>query len=602
MYDGFRRRRAQRAGGACASDVSVNAHCGNHWDFLDRHRQAAHAAAQGTWRERREFARCLLACTADLRTLNCAIEQIAEDDKAPGPDGLRPEELSPHERGELARSLSRALSTGTYRPGPVRRKEIPKTSGSGTRTLEIPNAADKIVQRAVVEMTQPLLDPNFDQQSFGFRPGLGREHALSCAELLAGQADRWTWITEDFQNAFTQIPHQRLLDVLRRLGLDDAMVTLSHRIVGNPRGRGLPQGGCLSPLLLNVYCDHFLDRPWRQQHPDMPLLRVADDLLVQVRDAVEAGHAYAELKRLVLPAGLPLKGNSRDAIRLLGHGQHADWLGYRIDRDGRGVQCHVGPKSWRRLADKLTRAHAEPHAASRAVEIIEGWAEQLGACYPHENHDAVYARVLSLATDQAFEEVPSQQEFLGIWERAHARYHHLRRVVMLQTGRENVVGGLDETTRDNAAALGSSPYITIYTDGSCLGSRGVGGWAFMIEGPAPGDRLCRADSHPRTTSNRMEVTAVIEGLEALEGPSRVRVVTDSEYVYRAITERLPHWRQQGWRRLGGGQLANVSLWQRLDRSLQQHDVSCTWVRGHSGHPENELVDRLARDAADSHQR
>ena len=106
---------------------------------------------------------------------------------------------------------------------------------------------------------------------------------------------------------------------------------------------------------------------------------------------------------------------------------------------------------------------------------------------------------------------------------------------------------------------------------------------------------------PRTTNNRMELTAVIEGLETLEEPCHVRLVV-GRYVRHGITEGLAVWRTTGWR-CGNGRhrqsVANVRLWQRLDALLQYHRVDWRWVRGHSGHPENELADRLARQAAAS---
>jgi ribonuclease HI len=97
----------------------------------------------------------------------------------------------------------------------------------------------------------------------------------------------------------------------------------------------------------------------------------------------------------------------------------------------------------------------------------------------------------------------------------------------------------------------------------------------------------------------MELTAVIRGLEALEEPCGVRLVVDSQYVRNGVTKGLPLWKGNGWRCGDGGhrRLANVRLWQRLDALLQYHRVNCRWVRGHSGHPENELADRLARQAA-----
>jgi ribonuclease HI len=102
-------------------------------------------------------------------------------------------------------------------------------------------------------------------------------------------------------------------------------------------------------------------------------------------------------------------------------------------------------------------------------------------------------------------------------------------------------------------------------------------------------------SEPSTTNNRMELTAALRALEALKRPSRVEIYTDSEYLQRGISEWLPGWRRRGWRRKGGA-LKNADLWQALDSALQVHQVSWHWVRGHAGHRENEIVDRLARQA------
>jgi ribonuclease HI len=98
----------------------------------------------------------------------------------------------------------------------------------------------------------------------------------------------------------------------------------------------------------------------------------------------------------------------------------------------------------------------------------------------------------------------------------------------------------------------------------------------------------------------MELMAVIKGLEALDRPLRIRIVTDSEYVYFGISERLTRWREDGWRG-AGGRLSNIALWQKLASLLEPHDVECEWVRGHSGHPQNELADQLAQQAAVEHE-
>ena len=149
------------------------------------------------------------------------------------------------------------------------------------------------------------------------------------------------------------------------------------------------------------------------------------------------------------------------------------------------------------------------------------------------------------------------------------------------------------------ARLGEdAPRVELFADVACLGNPGPGGWGFVL----------RMGKHERegsgaeagTTNNRMEITAVLRGLEALKRPCRVGLVSDSQYVVKAIDEWLAGWKAKGWRRNNGpdGRLLNAELWKRLDALLQVHDVTATWVRGHNGHPENERCDLLARSAAE----
>ena len=102
---------------------------------------------------------------------------------------------------------------------------------------------------------------------------------------------------------------------------------------------------------------------------------------------------------------------------------------------------------------------------------------------------------------------------------------------------------------------------------------------------------------PQTTNNRMELTAIIKGLEALTRPCRVRVVTDSQYVKQGITQWILRWRRNGWQTADEQPVKNRDLWERLDALLERHQVEWTWVRGHVGHPENERADRLANQGA-----
>jgi ribonuclease HI len=142
-------------------------------------------------------------------------------------------------------------------------------------------------------------------------------------------------------------------------------------------------------------------------------------------------------------------------------------------------------------------------------------------------------------------------------------------------------------------ALTALPLVHIYTDGACDPNPGPGGWAALLKFGRREKAITGSDEH--TTNNRMELTAAVQALQTLNQPCRIEFYTDSEYLKRGITEWLPGWRRRGWRRKGGA-LANIDLWQALDAALASHTIHWNWVRGHSGHPENERADRLARQA------
>jgi ribonuclease HI len=136
--------------------------------------------------------------------------------------------------------------------------------------------------------------------------------------------------------------------------------------------------------------------------------------------------------------------------------------------------------------------------------------------------------------------------------------------------------------------------VIIYTDGACSGNPGPGGWGALLKCGAIERELSGGER--ATTNNRMELMAVIEALNALKKPVRAVVYTDSQYVQKGISEWIHGWKRKGWRTAGGDPVKNVDLWQALDAAARVHEVEWKWVKGHAGHPENERVDRLARDA------
>jgi ribonuclease HI len=138
--------------------------------------------------------------------------------------------------------------------------------------------------------------------------------------------------------------------------------------------------------------------------------------------------------------------------------------------------------------------------------------------------------------------------------------------------------------------------VELYTDGACSGNPGPGGWAFILKHPQSAKELESSGGEQLTTNNRMELTAVVRGLEALKRPSRVKLMTDSVYVGKGLSEWLAKWKANGWRRREGTQwkeVKNEDLWRELDALVANHDITYIRVAGHSGHPENDRCDELA---------
>ncbi|RZO02785.1 MAG: ribonuclease HI [SAR92 clade bacterium] len=144
--------------------------------------------------------------------------------------------------------------------------------------------------------------------------------------------------------------------------------------------------------------------------------------------------------------------------------------------------------------------------------------------------------------------------------------------------------------------MSDSELIQIYTDGACRGNPGPGGWGALLKFGSKEKQLYGGES--LTTNNRMELRAVIEALSALKRPCNVSVTSDSTYVLKGINEWLPNWKKRGWLTSGKKPVKNEDLWKSLDSLKSVHNIEWHWVKGHSGHLENELVDQLANKGID----
>jgi ribonuclease HI len=141
--------------------------------------------------------------------------------------------------------------------------------------------------------------------------------------------------------------------------------------------------------------------------------------------------------------------------------------------------------------------------------------------------------------------------------------------------------------------MAERPKVVIHTDGACSGNPGPGGWGAILESGAHRKEIKGGEA--MTTNNRMELTAAIEALEALKGPSDVDLYTDSNYLRGGITSWIKGWKRNGWRTADKKPVKNVELWRRLEEAEARHTVRWHWVKGHVGHDDNERADELARE-------
>ncbi len=141
-----------------------------------------------------------------------------------------------------------------------------------------------------------------------------------------------------------------------------------------------------------------------------------------------------------------------------------------------------------------------------------------------------------------------------------------------------------------------SNHVEIFTDGACRGNPGPGGWGALLRFK-DNEKMIKGGEH-NTTNNRMELQAAISALESLSRSCSVKLTTDSRYVMDGIQEWLPNWKKRGWKTANKKPVKNEDLWRKLDELVGNHEIEWQWVKGHSGHEENELVDQLANQAID----
>lgn len=334
-------------------------------------------------------AHSLIGQVYDLRNLARAWERVKENRGAGGVDGVtvaRFEENREHYLG----LLHQRLKDGSYRPRPVRRVEIDKPGSATKRPLGIPTVMDRVCQQAVVNVLEPIFEPGFRDESFGFRPG--RSTHMAMRRIWRQLQEGSTWVVDaDIADFFGTLSHSTLVGLVAQRVADGKVLGLVRQFleagvlrdgVVEPTITGVPQGGVVSPLLSNIYL-HVFDV--KMAEAGYALTRYADDWLIVCSSRREAGRALTDA-RAVLEGELGLRVHP-DKTRIVHVSQGFEFLGYKVKR-GRGLSHTTGKpslyafprdRSIQRFKDKVRAAtnRRNPKSLEGLIDelnpIIRGW-------------------------------------------------------------------------------------------------------------------------------------------------------------------------------------------------------------------------------------
>jgi RNA-directed DNA polymerase len=313
-----------------------------------------------------------------LRTLEIAWQKVAANRGSAGVDGQSVKRFG-HRATEYLQELSEALESGSYRPQPVKRVEIPKGPGK-TRPLGIPVVKDRIVQTALKMVIEPIFEKEFEESSYGFRPERGCKDALREVDRLIKKG--FTHVVDaDLASYFDTIPHERLMASVEMRISDGRLLNLirgylKQDVVSDlkrwtPVG-GTPQGAVISPLLANLYL-HPLDRLMRDKGYHM--IRYADDFVVMCASVEATQSALAEISAWVAESGLSLHPDKTHVGDCSVPGQGFEFLGYRFEAGKRWVRR----KSLKSLRDRIrtrtkrTRGDSIEHIIENVNPMLRGW-------------------------------------------------------------------------------------------------------------------------------------------------------------------------------------------------------------------------------------
>ena len=363
----------------------------------------------------------LLEEIVSSQNLNRAYKRVKKNKGAGGVDGMGVDELLQYLK-DNGDELRKSIQTGTYRPQPVRRVEIPKDNGK-TRKLGIPTAVDRVIQQAIAQVLTPIYEPKFSETSYGFRPGRSAHDALKKCKEYLNAGKHWT-VDMDLEKFFDTVNQSKLMEILSRDIKDGRVLSLIHKYLRAgviECGRfedtevGVPQGGPLSPLLANIMLnelDHELERRGHQ------FVRYADDMVIFCGSKASAKQTLAHIVPYI-EGKLFLKVNREKTV--VAYATRIKFLGYGFYKFGDGFKLRVHKKSQDKMRKKVKELTSRRYVNSYEVwkrelkQFIMGWVNY---------YKLADMKKLLMSTDKWMRR-RIRMVFWKKWKRVRTRYRNL---------------------------------------------------------------------------------------------------------------------------------------------------------------------------------
>jgi hypothetical protein len=486
----------------------------------------------------------LMPLIADQANLAVAFDSLAFEIKAPGPDGKTKDHYVGRQKWELIRELESTLgqfAVGDNPSLPEKLVRVPKPNGK-YRELTLLNFADRVINKAMEQILSPYWDRFLLPYSFGSRSGLSIQHAWACAaSCIDKHGPTASLLAADIQSAFDSVPTKQLLDILPKYQVPQGVIDLISWRIQRPQGaKGLRQGDPLSPLLINLYLHHLLDWKFRQQYPDVNLLRYIDDLLLIGPNAEATLAAFQAMTKLIGSAGLKINHEKIQNNRAT-----VEWLGAQLasnPTDGKIIRVDAEQCQTELLA-KLYQCRIEDAHPSYIASLLAGTISHLGPLSAKEF--AQFWHTVSALCKKLGFDLNEPKYYIEL------HYTAQQRLLLLTTlsptwlaGHSN--GHLDQIRRGQAVCQ-QFKKTTIYIAQATTNTGTA--WAGCLLRNNQQKRMCGNLNIPTHRAGCL-IKGLLNMLDAINGRVTVRVITDNQSFLNQISSLQESFKRfgmnQGW--------------------------------------------------------